>query len=452
MQSVAFVGPSLIPDCIRATALHSVVVDKDSPQGCLRSAHVEHQSVIVISRRRVTSLLASILVPFMAMLSLPAVAQDARLYQLGGGFLGGVALEAGAVQVDNFFYEADNGVSATGYRVRPTVSLTRTDSVGSLRLDGFGEYSDYDLRGSLDSNLDFGGTVRYDWRPLTKHNFDLNGSYRRGHDPAGLIRTEGGVPLFNQGEVDEWDQTRLALMYGYGSPSSLARNELSLAVGSREYVTNRDATRFLNYDSLQLGYLLSYAYSPKTAILFVMAHDSTDYEIPVRSSGNRNLDSLGVRTGFRWVATAKTSGEVQVGVRSVSLDGRTRPSRQTFAWRANFEWAPTARSTLRLSTGESTSETYRSDTLYIDNQNYGLNWRQVWTSRFSTSLGANYTQSEFVGSSREDETINASAGFDYQVLAPVIVFGDYSSRNRESTINGLDYDAPQIRLGVRWTP
>lgn len=408
--------------------------------------------MIVIRRRCAVSPRASFLAVALALLSLPAAAQDARLYQLGGGFLGGVAVEAGAVQMENFFYEADEGVSATGYRVRPSASLTRTDSVGSLRLDGFGEYSDYDLRGSLDSNLDYGGTVRYDWRPLTKHNFDLNGGYQRGHDPAGLVRTEQGTPLFDQGEVDEWDQTRLSLTYGYGSPASLARNELSVGIRNREYVTNRDATRFLNYDTQQLGYLLSYAYSPKTAILFVMAHNSTDYEIPVRASGNRNLNEFGVRTGFRWVATAKTSGDVQVGLRSVSLDGRARPSRQTFAWRANFEWTPTARSTLRLSTGESTSETYRNDTLYIDNKNYALNWRQVWTSRFSTSLGANYTQSEFIGSSREDETINASAGFDYQVLAPVTVFGDYSSRNRESTVNGLDYDAPQIRLGVRWTP
>lgn len=408
--------------------------------------------MIVIRRRRAVSSRASILAVVLALPSFPGFAQDARLYQLGGGFLGGVAVEAGAVQVDNYFYESDNGVSATGYRVRPSASLTRTDSVGSLRLDGFGEYSDYDLRGSLDSNFDYGGTLRYDWRPLTKHNFDLNGGYQRGHDPAGLVRTEEGAPLFDQGEVDEWDQTRLSLTYGYGSPSSLARNELSVGVRNREYVTNRDATRFLNYDTQQLGYLLSYAYSPKTAILFVMAHNSTDYEIPVRASGNRNLNEFGVRTGFRWVATAKTSGDVQLGVRSVSLDDRTRPSRQTFAWRANFEWVPTARSTLRLSTGESTSETYRNDTLYIDNKNYALNWRQVWTSRFSTSLGANYTQSEFVGSGREDETINASAGFDYQVLAPVTVFGDYSSRNRESTVNGLDYDAPQIRLGVRWTP
>ncbi|WP_158608458.1 outer membrane beta-barrel protein [Stagnimonas aquatica] len=394
----------------------------------------------------------SLLAASLALVSLPALAQQPRLYQVGGGFLGGVTVEASAIQVENFFYEDSESVSANGYRVRPSASLTRTDSIGSLRLDGYGEYSDYDLRGSLDSNFDYGASARYDWRPLTKHSFDLAGGYQRGHDPAGLVRTEEGRPLFDQGEVDEWDQTRLSLTYGYGSPSSLARNELSVGVRNREYVTNRDATRFLNYDTLQLGYLLSYAYSPKTAFLFVLNNNAIDYEIPVRASGNRNLNELAVRTGVRWVATAKTSGDVQVGVRSVSLDGRARPSRQAFAWRANLEWVPTARSTLRLSTGESTSETYRNDTLYIDNKSYSLSWRQSWTSRLDTSVSTSYVESEFVGSGRKDETVNANLGIDYQVLTPLTLFADLSSRNRESTFNGLDYDAPQVRLGVRWTP
>lgn len=406
----------------------------------------------VLRRQRGVSFPIPFLAVALALGSLPALAQQPRQYQIGGGFLGGVTVEAGAVQVENFFYEDAESVSATGYWVRPSATLSRTDSVGSLRLDGYGDYSDYDLRGSLDSNFDYGGNARYDWRPLTKHSFDLAGGYQRGHDPAGLVRTEEGSPLFDQGEVDEWDQTRLSLTYGYGSPSSLARNELSIGVRNREYVTNRDATRFLNYDSQQLGYLLSYAYSPKTAFVFVVANNAIDYEIPVRSSGNRNLNEFAMRTGVRWVATAKTSGDVQVGVRSVSLDGRARPSRQAFAWRANVEWVPTARSTLRFSTGESTSETYRNDTLYIDNSNYSLSWRQSWTSRFDTSVSASYIESEFVGSGRKDETLVTNIGLDYKVLAPLSLFGDFSSRNRQSTFNGLDYDAPQFRLGVRWTP
>lgn len=404
------------------------------------------------SNVRASALPGLLVIGTLSLVASPASAQQARLYQLGGGFLGGGKVEASVVRRENYFYESSGGISATGYRVRPEVMVNRAGSIATLALDAFLEHSRYDLPGTLDEYMDYGTNGSLSWRPLTKHGFELSAGYLRGHDQPGLLRTEEG-PQLNARDIDEWESTRLGLSYRYGSPSSLASNELSVGARSREYVSNRADTQLLNYDGVQLGYQLSYAYSPKTSVLFTVGHSSTNYEIGTLANGNsRDGNELAVRTGLRWVATGKTSGQILIGARSYSVDGRARPAREGFSWRANFDWSPLDTTTLRLSTSQSTTETFRNDTLFIDDRGLDASWRQVWSERFNTTLKAGYVNSDFVGTDRTDETFNLSAGASYLLLRTVNLFGEYVSQQRQSTRAGRDYTAPEARVGLRWTP
>lgn len=379
----------------------------------------------------------------------PAGAQDAR-YDLGGGFLGGLGVEASGIYRSNYFYEPSGGLSAYGMRVRPQVSLSRSASLGEIGLDAYVDHTRYDLPGNLDEYLDYGSSGRFDWRPLAKHGFELSGGYKRGHDQPGLVRTEDG-PQFGVGEVDEWDDTRVGLGYSYGSASASAGNKLSVGYRGREYVTNRAATRFLNYDVLQLGYQLSYAYSPKTSIVLTADHNSTDYEVRGTGGASRNGNEFLVRTGLRWVATGKTSGQVLVGARSYSVDGRNRPSREGFSWRADVEWVPLAATTIRVTTGQTTTETYRTDTFFIDNRSINLSWRQFWTERLSTTGRFGYLHADFVGSNRTDESLDYAFTVGYTLLRQLDLFADYAVAERDSSRANLDFNAPAARIGLSWT-
>lgn len=399
------------------------------------------------SHRHIARVLASVLV--LGGLAAPAGAQEAR-YELGGGFLGGAGLEASAIYRDNYFYEPGGKISAYGFRVRPQVGVGRSSSLGELALDAYLDHTRYDLPGKLDEYVDYGGSGRFDWRPLAKHAFDLTGGYKRSHDQPGLVRTEDG-PQFGVGEVDEWDETRLGLGYSYGSASASASNKLSVGYRGREYVTNRGATRFLNYDAVQLGYQLSYAYSPKTSIVLTANHNSTDYETRGAGGSRRDGNEFLVRTGLRWIASGKTSGQVLVGARSYSVDDRNRASREGFSWRADVEWTPLSATTLRLVTGQTTTETYRTDTFFIDNRSVSLNWRQFWTERLSSTARFGYLQSDFVGSNRKDDSLDYGFGIGYTLLRQVDLFADYSVTERNSSRTNLDFEAPQARVGLNWT-
>jgi len=381
----------------------------------------------------------------------PAWSQARDKYDLGLGFLGSAAVEASVAQANNYFYEPRDGVSATGYRLRPSVAVTRSSSAGRFTLDADLEQANYDLPGDLDHYLDYGVSANYVWQPLVRHRFDLGGAFRHGHDPIGLQRTEGN-PDFTKGEIDRWDLSDASLGYRYGASDSLGSNTITIGQSERRYTSNRDQTVFLDYTSKVISYELAYEYSPKTALIFSAAQRATDYVRPVLSSlGNRNGNELTVRVGLRWIATGKTSGELQVGVRDYSVDGRQRPARQAFAWKANIAWVPKPITEVRLIAGQTTSETFRVDTFFIDERSVGLNWQQTWSARFTTNAGARYSRSEFVGANRTDKFIRAEVGFDYLLARKMSVFGQYLSRNRESNLPSREYDAPEAKLGVRLT-
>ena len=373
-------------------------------------------------------------------------------YALGGGFLGTAALEASAVRADNYFYQSSNTVSANGYRVRPSLSTSRTASGSRFTATSYLEQADFDLRGRLDRYLDYGVDTGLSIRPFTRHSFDLSADFRRGHDPAGLQRTEQGQPDFSRGEIDLWNQGSGSFSYRYGSPESLGSNTLRALLIDRRYTTNRASTAFLDYRVTELGYELAYEYSPKTAFTVNMAHRATDYgRATLPSFGNRNGNEFSVRGGIRWAATAKTSGDIQLGVREYWVDGRGRPARQALSWRANIAWTATPSTELKLNTGRTTNETFRADTLFIDDRSVGLSWQQTWTTRLNTRLSANFNRSEFVPSNRKDNLIAAAAGFDFLLSRRTKLFGEYLSRNRDSSSPTLDYDAPEARLGFRWS-
>lgn len=420
----------------------ALTIDKAANTGsyCVKHSHPQ-------SRLRACSLPASI---FCALGLLHGTALADR-YQLGGGFEGGAKLEASAVSVDNYFYQDADAISANGYRIRPEASINRAGQSTQIAITGYAENSDFDLPGELDNYLDYGATGDFVWRPYQRHAFDFSAAFRRGHDPAGLQRTEQ-EPNFSAGEMDRWNQTSSYVLYRYGSPDSLASNTLRAGRTQRKYQTNRDDTVFLDFTVRELQYELAYEYSPRTALLFNAEQRATDYARSTLSSvGNRNGNELTLTGGLRWVATAKTSGDFRIGVRNYSVDGRRQPSRQSLAYRASLRWNPSAVTAFKLGLGQSTTETFRADTFFIDERKLDLGWEQAWSTRFSTNAGLSYVNSEFVGSAREDKFISASIGFEYLLMRQLKVFGQYLSRNRDSSFRSLDYDAPESKLGLRWT-
>jgi len=371
-----------------------------------------------------------------------------RLYPLGGGFEGGLEVEAGGVHVQNFFYESDGGLDVLGYRARPSVVLARGGSDAKLQLGSYIESTHYDLPSPLDHYLDFGSSARFDWVPLTKHRFDVGAEYVHGHDQSGLVRSQSGDTDFDRSnEPDEWDNGEFDFGYRYGGPSALAVSSIQLGYREREYTNNRSRTNVLDYATRSIGYELAYTYSPKTSFLFDVGHAATDYDL-----GNRDGKATTARVGLRWVATGKTSGDLRVGVRTYSVDSRARPSSQSFTWKLKADWAPTSLTQFNLSGGRSVVETFRTNAFFIDTRSVDLNWRQKWAERFSTRAGLGYVNTNFVGANRKDDNVSAYVGADLALLPGFALFADYSYRDRSSNEALRGFEHAEAKFGLKWNP
>ena len=391
------------------------------------------------------------LVGWVILLSTGKTAWAQDRYDLGGGFLGAASLETGAVHESNYFYEASNGISANGYSLKPMASLARNSETVQFKADTALDHTAFDFPGNLGTWTDYNAGGELGWQLAERHNLNFSGSFRHGHDAAGLRRTEG-VPDFSFGNLDQWDSGSGFLSYRYGSPGSLGASTLRVGAIDRHYLTNRSATVFLDYTTRYLDYEMAYAYSPRTAVLLYVGQVGTDYARPQAGGiSNRNGSEFDVRTGLRWIATGKTSGEVQVGVRNYSLDGRERPSRQSTSFKAELNWEPTPIALIQLVASNATNETYRSDTYYIEETAVGLSWRQQWNLRFSTQLAARYSFSNFIGANRQDNFYGGDAGFDYRLVRHINTFGSVLMRSRQSNFSSRDYSAPEARLGIRWS-
>jgi Putative beta-barrel porin 2 len=388
---------------------------------------------------------------WVALLGITHVAWAQDRYDLGGGFLGAAAVETVYVHENNYFYETSNGISANGYSIKPTADIARTSSTVGFKANAALDHTEFDFPGNLDTWTDYNAGGELGWQAAERHNFNLSGTFRHGHDAAGLRRTEG-VPDFSFGNLDQWDASSGFLSYRYGSPGALGGSTLRVGAMDRHYLTNRAATVFLDYTTNYLDYELAYAYSPRTAVLLYAGQIGTNYARPsLFGLGDRNGNEFDVRTGLRWIATGKTSGEMQVGLRNYSLDGREQPSRQSTSFKVEINWEPTPIALIQLVAGNATNETYRSDTFYIEETSAGLSWRQQWTLRFSTQIAARYSFSNFVGAGRQDNFYGGDLGFDYRVMHHINAFGSFVMRSRQSNFVQRDYSAPEARLGIRWS-
>jgi hypothetical protein len=283
------------------------------------------------------------------------VAAAASAQELGGG-RARASLVTSFFYTDNFYYEDVTSTNARGLLLRPQLAFVTQTSKLEIDLAAKGEAGMFSVPGEKDDYIDGTSLLAIAWTPTYRNRFALDGSLAHGHDPWGIARTEGTPSAL--AEVDEWNERRGGARYRYGAPNARVNAEVGLRASEREYQTNRASTQFLDYDTTALDYAVSYNVTPKTAAVLGFTRTDIDFSTPFDNNagpGGTDLDTRSgtlyqVRTGARWLATAKTSGDVRVGYRQrtfAALSGDV----EGLDWSAGVQWSPTPPMLIELRTG-----------------------------------------------------------------------------------------------------
>lgn len=411
--------------------------------------------------------------------ALPAAAQD----KIGGGRL--VAnVAGGVVYTDNYYYQPGTSAaptrSATGFVVRPQVVYTTQTSKVSFNLGVNADYGVWTAPGSKDDYLDRTFGLTLGWTPTFRNRFTLAAEAKHGHDPFGQTRTDSCVPATScpaggtvNFDLDQWDRNGGSVHYRYGAPSARLNAEVGAGVTTQRYTTNESVapladgtlqgTRFLDYKVTSADYTVLYNYTPKSALVlnFVRSDVAFDHAFDNNHNGAEDAGDVDtrsgqlyqVRAGIRWLATAKTSGDIRAGYRQRTFDNSPQ-TLEGFDWQAGVQWSPTPPFTAELRTERSEEPSYREDqgtanSNVIDSKAWQLSLTRTANSRTNVSLTVSDAHLNFFGTGRNDQDRSAGLNLEYRAFSYMYFVSNLSYDERASTEAGHDYKRLGAFVGLR---
>jgi hypothetical protein len=349
---------------------------------------------------------------------------------------------------DNFYYNtADEPQEAAfGAVIAPHAAYKGTKGRLDLLAEVTGELATFNTEGGMDDYEDGRAGLNSSWLATRRGRLDLRASYERSHDPFGINRTED-ASVQNR-ELDIWHAMQAGMLFHYGAPEATLNTEVGLSALQKAYQTNEAETRFLDYTSTSLQYTVFYNFSAKTAMLFDFVRSDIQFDESFGAVDTRSGDEYRLRTGVRWFATGKTSGDLRVGVYRRYFE-EIQASEKGLDWQATVKWAPRARTLIDLEAGRGSQESYRADTNVNITRSVTARWTQYWGARLSSRLSAARVTTEFVGLGRKDTAYNLRLGLDYmlsQSLSAVIAAESFNRTSNEPT---SEFDRTSAFAGIR---
>jgi len=356
-------------------------------------------------------------------------------------------LLASGVYTDNFYYGTGDEPqeAAFGAVVAPRAAYKATKGRFDLLATAGAELGAFNQE-PADDYEDASAGINTSWLATRRGRLDLRAGFERKHDPFGINRTEDAT--VRDQDLDIWHAAQGGLLFHYGAPEATLNAEVGVSALEKSYQTNEAATRFLDYTGTSLQYTLFYNFSPKTAMLFDFVRADIQFDEPFSAADARSGDEYRVRTGLKWLATGKTSGDLRVGVFRRQFDNSTA-TEQGLDWQANVQWAPRARTLLDLEAARGSQESYRADTNVNVTRSVTARWKQYWSARLSSQLSLGQTTTNFVGIARKDTAYNVRLGLDYMLSQSLSAVMAAESFNRTSNEPTSEFDRISAFAGIR---
>lgn len=365
---------------------------------------------------------------------------------LGGGRLH-ASLQATGYYTDNFFNEPADQEAASGTLIIPRVLYTK--ETAKIEFQGIleGEYGLFDVPGTADDYADGAAQLRLGVQPTLRNRVTLNAGLKHGHDAFGVNRTEDAA--VQDQELDRWNEGTGGIHYRFGAPGAKINADLSVKELQKHYISNRLDTQVLNYDATTYQSGVYYNYSPKTSALLDFHWTDYSFDYPFGGGPDTRGGSLyRLRTGVKWLATAKTSGDIRVGYRARTFDSG-EPDISGIDWEAGVNWSPAQRDQVEITTARLEQQSYRGDSRLLDVSATTLGWAHVFNARVRTQARLEYLSVDFEGSGRNDEILGGGVTLEYLALSYLWVVANVATTGRDSNIEAREYDRFSGYLGIR---
>ena len=288
----------------------------------------------------------------------------------------------------------------------------------------------YDHRVFANANLD--ATRRLD--------LNLGGQVWWGHDPRG----SPGARIVNPGDLDTWTEYRVKLEGVYGREITRAQIIPWVELSGIRYTNNDQSDRDYDREDYRLRGRWRF-----TSRLYGLAEGGFAHIDHLDPGNTLDRDETELLVGFGWQATAKTSGEVLVGILDRNFDDPARGSSTDLDWDMRLHWAPKPYSKVTAFTRRTSREdasgglgTFLADT-------WGVRWRHAFSARTELDTALEYTFADY-DSPREDKYLQWDLGITQGLTRWMAIGATYQYLGRRSNVPGLDYDDQMLLLELKF--
>ena len=250
----------------------------------------------------------------------------------------------------------------------------------------------------------------------------------------------------------EDDGNDLVYYISYGSAIQLNRqfNRLTLsgdvAVERDDFDDEEDDRDVTLYDA---GLRSSYRIG-RGLDLFVEGRYNIEDRDQDIDDGGFERDSRGyeLRLGASEEINALLSGELFVGYRLQQFDEPTFDDESGLSFGADLTWQPTQLTTVGLAATRTLNPTDQAGATSNFETGAALSLAHELRRNITLTANLGYTQSDFSGDARADDTIEGGVGAIYRMNRWIGLNAGYDYRERNSTDDNEDFQAHRVQIGL----
>ncbi len=361
-----------------------------------------------------------------------------KRYTRGSGAKGvTLELSAGLLSDDNVFRTTSNEKRDVIMELKPKFYVDGRLGKHRFRLGYEGEAGRYQ---------GFSGENYFDNKILSAIKFDLdrrlkaniNTSLEYGHDQRGDVASRTTISP----NPDRWHKHELGGDIVLGRRIAKAQIGLGYNLSGIRYMNNDQEAR--DFDDRNLRLFGRYNLTPKYALLGDVSETWSDYLDPSSNQSSKEYTGL---IGVAWEATAKTSGEVKIGIRHRDFYTQGIPSTTGFAWDAKILWSPKSYSKVTAYTSRRVSPSARQgSTGLTSTDTYGLKWSHKLTKNLRFNSGLRHSQVA-ISESLKNRLLNFDAGFRYRMNRWIDFKANWNYSSLSASDGLTDYQANGVFIG-----
>lgn len=364
---------------------------------------------------------------------------------LGSGndaFLG-YLLRLGAT--DNVAREVDGERTSSLFGGAKLNAGLRRDTGKNLYWFGAGVHASAHSRTSQADYVDSNALIAaaFNRGGLNRFRFELSTKY--GHEALGESRISGT----DSSDIDRWRHSRLRANYHFGRGSTPLALDFFAEGARRDYLNNENDTDILEYGRNDYGVVFNASYSAKTK--FVLGARFADVRYDEQQIANLRDSSIRrYFIGIKWLATAKTSGEIRVGELRREIDS-TGADETDVSWRVLIDWAPKTYSKFRLASDVRLDESIFSQTAYVRNNTTTLSWTHKWSQGWSSNVFGRYRETTYQGvtTARADDIYQVGFGITRRIGRKAAITPNIDYAVKDSSVDSFDYKRVDVGVALK---